>query len=65
MTTANPTFVIVYNVMNKSKRNGVSSTIYKTCPHKVKTRTDAMNYFMDVVNGKTPHVHRRLVEIRG
>lgn len=62
---ANPSFVIVYNVINKSKRNATAYTVYKNCPKKIKNRTEATLYFYDVLDGKTPHIHKRLVEIRG
>lgn len=61
----NPTFVIVYNVMNKNKTNSTSKTIYKNAPKKVKTKNEAMMHFYNVIDGKTPHIHKRLVEIRG
>lgn len=58
-------FVIVYNVMSKHRRNATSRTVYKNCPKTIKNKTEAIMYYHSVVDGKTPHIHKRLVEIRG
>lgn len=57
------TFTAVYNVMNKSKRNGVSKTIYKALPKYIKTIGEAHAWWSEYSN-KTVQTHRRLVEIR-
>lgn len=58
-----PTFTAVYNVINGSKRNGSSRTVYKNAPKSVKTFFQANVWYNDHIAARG-RAAKRLVEIR-
>ena len=58
-----PSFVAVYNVINKNKRNASSRTVYKNAPKSVKSYHEAVCWYHDTIANRGM-VSKRLVEIR-
>ena len=58
-----PTFTAVYNVLNGSKRNGSSRTVYKNAPKSVTTLFQANMWYNEHVAARGRSA-KRLVEIR-
>lgn len=58
-----PRFTAVYNIINGSKRNGSSRTVYKDAPKSVKTMYEAQIWYGDHIQSRG-RAAKRLVEIR-
>ena len=63
MSNSSPRFLAVYNIINGSKRNGSSRTVYKDAPKSVKTMYEAHLWYNDKVASRG-RAAKRLVEIR-